>query len=390
MKDRGSAFRILILFLFAVITVIVGYLFGCLNHIIFNKSVILVFLNIVFLLIFFIGITRKRLLGNIYTNTTYIGLLAALIINYLLLFISSRLSDFYFPYIIISIIFSMVLSESLALSLSIYLTIIYSICFGLSSNTVYGYLILSIVGVILSEYLKSGERKNKYILGIAIMLANYLVGVFFTYLNNYSVGKNELLWLCGSSAFVCLFFVFLFIPVSNVFSREKNLIYEVIVDENYPLLLDIKKISILEYNHAIRIANIAGDCAELIGADKMLSMAGGLYYNAINIIPDKKEGFFKYLNNRCFPLELITLLMDRSESAPPRNKEASIVHMIDTIMVKLEVVYKKADKSNWNTSMIVYQTLNECSSNGLYDNAGLSMNEFLKIRDYLAALEYSL
>ena len=33
--------------------------------------------------------------------------------------------------------------------------------------------------------------------------------------------------------------------------------------------------------------------------------------------------------------------------------------------------------------MVIYQTLNEYSAAGLYDRSGLSMNMFLKIREYL-------
>ena len=34
--------------------------------------------------------------------------------------------------------------------------------------------------------------------------------------------------------------------------------------------------------------------------------------------------------------------------------------------------------------MIIYQTMNEFSASGLYDESGLGMNHFLKIREYLA------
>lgn len=33
--------------------------------------------------------------------------------------------------------------------------------------------------------------------------------------------------------------------------------------------------------------------------------------------------------------------------------------------------------------MIIYQALNQLSQDGTYDNSGLSMNEYLRIRDYL-------
>ena len=37
--------------------------------------------------------------------------------------------------------------------------------------------------------------------------------------------------------------------------------------------------------------------------------------------------------------------------------------------------------------MVIYQTLNEFSAQGLYDQSGLSMNMFLKIREYLVKEE---
>ena len=33
--------------------------------------------------------------------------------------------------------------------------------------------------------------------------------------------------------------------------------------------------------------------------------------------------------------------------------------------------------------MVIYQTLNEYSASGIYDQSGLGMNMFLKIREYL-------
>ena len=52
-------------------------------------------------------------------------------------------------------------------------------------------------------------------------------------------------------------------------------------------------------------------------------------------------------------------------------------------MKKLEVLDEDTVGSNWNQDMVIYQTLNEYSAAGLYDHSGLSMNMFLKIREYL-------
>ena len=57
--------------------------------------------------------------------------------------------------------------------------------------------------------------------------------------------------------------------------------------------------------------------------------------------------------------------------------------MTDGLIKKLEVLDSQTMSSGWNQDMVIYQTLNEYSAQGLYDESGLSMNMFLKIREYL-------
>ena len=72
----------------------------------------------------------------------------------------------------------------------------------------------------------------------------------------------------------------------------------------------------------------------------------------------------------------------------PSNVESAIVHMVNGLLLKMEVLNKKtALHSDWNQDMVIYQTLNEYSAAGLYDKSGISMNMFLKIREYLVKEE---
>ena len=57
--------------------------------------------------------------------------------------------------------------------------------------------------------------------------------------------------------------------------------------------------------------------------------------------------------------------------------------MIDKVVTKLELFDDETMSSNWNQDMVIYQTLNELSSSGIYDDSGLSMNQFLKVRERL-------
>lgn len=72
----------------------------------------------------------------------------------------------------------------------------------------------------------------------------------------------------------------------------------------------------------------------------------------------------------------------------PSTIESAIVQIVDRMIKKLEALEKTSKiASGWNKEMVIYQTLNEFSAQGLYDQSGLSMNMFLKIREYLVKEE---
>ena len=58
--------------------------------------------------------------------------------------------------------------------------------------------------------------------------------------------------------------------------------------------------------------------------------------------------------------------------------------MVDALLIKLEAMELDVERSRWNREMFIYQTLNEFSSSGIYDESGMSMNQFLNVREYLA------
>ena len=62
----------------------------------------------------------------------------------------------------------------------------------------------------------------------------------------------------------------------------------------------------------------------------------------------------------------------------------AIVHMVDSVVTKVELFDSDSMSSSWNQNMVIYQTINELSQKGFYDNSGLTMNQFLIIREILA------
>ena len=84
------------------------------------------------------------------------------------------------------------------------------------------------------------------------------------------------------------------------------------------------------------------------------------------------------------PKEIIEILKEyNGEKELPSTIESAIIHIVDSVVAKFDVLDKGTLSSAWNQDIIVYQTLNENSAAGLYDKSGLGMNMYLKIRDYL-------
>ena len=67
----------------------------------------------------------------------------------------------------------------------------------------------------------------------------------------------------------------------------------------------------------------------------------------------------------------------------PSTPESALVHIIDALLVKLEWTGTEAGTSQFDREILIHQTLNEFSSKGLYDKSGLSINSFIKIREWL-------
>jgi len=90
----------------------------------------------------------------------------------------------------------------------------------------------------------------------------------------------------------------------------------------------------------------------------------------------------------CFPEDLVQILSEYyGEENLPSTPESALVHMIDGLLIKLELLENEVGTSKWNREVLIYQTLNEFSSAGLYDNSGMSINAFLKVREWLAKEE---
>jgi len=100
------------------------------------------------------------------------------------------------------------------------------------------------------------------------------------------------------------------------------------------------------------------------------------------------ENSIRLAEENCFPKPVIQILAEyNGEQKLPSSKESAIVHMVDACLKKIEMLSGNNLSTAWNQDMVIYQTLNEISATGIYDESGLSMNQFLKIRELLVREE---
>ena len=91
--------------------------------------------------------------------------------------------------------------------------------------------------------------------------------------------------------------------------------------------------------------------------------------------------------NRCLPEPVVRIISEYGGiMQKPSTPESAIVQMVDSLVTKVEALGDTME-SSWNQEMLIYQTLNEFSNEGMYDESGLTMNQFLKIRDCLIIKE---
>jgi hypothetical protein len=154
-------------------------------------------------------------------------------------------------------------------------------------------------------------------------------------------------------------------------------------------LRELKNYSQAEYKHARKVSDIAYKYALKLGYKADLAAVAGLYYRLGHLEGEPfVENGVRLAEKHCFPKELIRILQEYSgEQELPSTPESALVHMIDGILLKIELLDKQVGTSQWNREVLIYQTLNEYSTAGLYDVSGLSINAFIKIRELLAKEE---
>lgn len=375
--------RILLICLTMVVySVIIAYY----SRYLIDKILILLLIHTIFLPFLIAVIELGRLKGDIHNYkmsdlTMLTGAFAAALVCYsAFLFLPAYTA----PVMIPAIILAAAGNETIGMLGGIYFNTLFCLATKGSFEEYAAYTMLTACGCMMTLVL---SKKNMKIYGsIMIFALAMVIPCVFYYIATYQMEYNLYLYVLFGSLATVVAVILFFDRLYSFTKNEMVRTLEEIIAEKYPLVQEIKKYSDVDYAHAVKVSNIAYECAKKIEADEMVAAAAGFYYRIGKLEGEPfVENGVNLARMNCFPEEVVRILSEYNGAEERISTvESAIVHMVDLLVTKFELLDKETLRGNWNHDIVIYQTLNEKSAEGIYDNSGLGMNQFLKIREYLA------
>lgn len=350
-----------------------------------DEVVVYLMIALMFMALFLFVLEYNRMHKSISSNkeTTFRRILHGYMISWLIMVISSFMPEFLKPMLAISLIMTAFGTQGIAMCVGMFLNAMLCLILGSSIHEMVLNALFILFGCMLADAMEESRKKFWY--ELVILTVSTMLPALFYYLC-YRETKMSLLLFGALEGLVIDIFLHLFY-MRTVDEREAEIpdMLDDMLDDSYPLRRELKKFSKVDYEHAKRVSSLSEKCARLVGVDEKLCAAAGFYYR-IGILEGESivSGGIRIAQRECFPEDIIRIISEyNGEQTLPSTIESAIVHMVDGLIKKIEVFDADMMSSGWNQNMVIYQTLNDFSAQGLYDNSGLSMNMFLKIREYL-------
>lgn len=369
----------------AVCGVIESLLAGILKHQDTDRIAALVFFTVFYSVIFLAGMELYRGKNDSFYEKAgdYKGIALCYGLSCLAAVLFLFLPDYARPVLLLAVGMTMVANAFFGLTAGMFQAAVFTLCGQEDVCVLLCYILLLIGGCMAVSFLEKAETLRLSM----VFLFLYTFGsiLIFSYLQSGQLELNVLSYgLCNGilsaagAGILCQ-------KLSVRMQGSKKQEMEKILREDFGLVRDVQAFSKADYDHARKVSEIAGNCARLIGADPYVAAAGGFYYRLGRMEGEPYvENGVALAKSNYLPKEIIGILSEyNGEQKLPSTVESAVVHIVDSVVAKFDVLDKTTLSSSWNQDILVYQTLNENSAAGLYDESGFSMNMFLKIRDYL-------
>lgn len=305
------------------------------------------------------------------------------------------LPEFYKPILLVCLLMTACSNEMIAVSVSFYSCMM--VCISGTENyyELLAYMFMSFLGCALAKVLYEKEFRLRVSL-ILFCISIALPGIFY-YLTYQNIVQNLFLYGAGVGAIAFLMGMILFRKRPVFVEEEDEFLEDIeepadlefasveeILSEEYERVRELKTYSIVEYSHSKNASELARKAAQVIQADETICAGAAFYYRMGKWVGEPHvENGTKRARMLGFPLPIQEILAEYGgEQKVPSSKESVLVHMVDAIILKKELMDSSPNLYKNNYENMIYRTLNELSTSGIYDQSGMSIDEFLKIREF--------
>ena len=372
-----------------LVSVICVFVLSYGKKLLLDQALCLVTLFASFWVVFILALMHQRRIGKFtYRATTYRHLFIVTTAGWLLIITISYLPDFFGPIIFVAFLFVAVSDGMLSLASCLFMDLLLCFICSKTGYVLYCYCILSIFGVLFANYLKEKNESKNGIYYVLIFIIQFLIPLIFYDFGIGGLTTDAIGYSFVTAAVVTFVVYFGFGLLIRWDMHEEEVAYDTFCDYDFSLATDLKHFSYADFLHGKKVSELSRSCAREIGVDEQLCACAGLYYH-VGIIDGEPiiDNGILLAQKYCLPVDVIRILSEYQGIIHlPSSPESAIVQIVDAIVSKIEAMGEQME-SSWNQEMLIYQTLNDFSGNGMYDESNLTMNQFLKIRDCLIIKE---
>lgn len=384
-RDQFSVYRLVSMFVIAAETFLSTTIISYFRDLYLDDWICMYFMDVVFLLVFVFEIEYERLHRRLADNsqTSFRWIAIGYTICSVMLIGFSFLPAFYRPVMLIPILMCAFSNDGIALHVGLFFVLQLCMSTKVLPYEMIGYLLLVLTTSVFCKTIQ--EKKYRTFAAVLMFFQPVLIMVLAYYWTYHQVFAGIYLYSAIHGAVSAVIFWWFYDHLHREVEHYVEHQYELLIRENYPRVRELRNFAPEEYQHALWVSTLAGKCAAHIGLNSDLCAAAGFYYHmGLWLSAPHIENGVKKAKQLCFPEELQQILAEYNGiNQLPSSKESALVHMVDALVIKVEESAGLIEKSKWNHDLVVYQTLNDMSASGLYDQSGLSINEYLKVRDFL-------
>lgn len=284
------------------------------------------------------------------------------------------------PIAVTGIIFTMISNMAVGLMMNLSFTMIYLVSLSLDSKYFVFYIVTGVAAVVTATFYTN--VKMTLLASFVFFAVNTSSVLIVNLLSNQFITSNIFteVFLVSIITVLCSVLYSVYINM-YVINKEKYIIQKILQDNN-EARLKLKLLNEKEYIHCKKIAEMAKSAAKVTGVDEDAVYAAGLYCH-IGIIDNEKylDYNVKVARKYKFPEKLVKIIYESSGvKQQPTLVESAIVLLADKCVSALEKYEEETLNTGINREIVVQQVFNIQSTQGVLNNSGLTMQEYLDVK----------